>query len=134
MEVLVHVSSSDLRSFALASTLCNDLAGRRLWRKFVITGDAAEEVAERCTALLGLPDCASRVVSLVVGPSRWTWTHSLLHQFQRICSILPRLAGLTLNNSTSGHDCEARTGCDLEPLIRGPFTSRTKPLFEVIYI
>jgi len=72
MEVLGHVSLSDLRSFALASTLCNDLAGRRLWRKFVITGDAIEEVSERCTALLRLPDRANRVNSLVIGPGRWT--------------------------------------------------------------
>ena len=119
MEVLEHVSSSDLRSLALASTLCNDLVGRQLWRKFVITGASTEGVAERCAALLKLPDRANRVVSLVVGPGRWKWTHDLLRQFQRIWLILPRLADLKLNNSRLGRDCEARMGCDLEPLIRG---------------
>jgi len=119
MEVLEHLSSSDLRSFALSSTLCNDLAGRRLWRKFLITGDSTEEVAERGTALLRLPRRANRVISLVIGPGRWAWTHELLHQFQRIWPAMLRLAHLTLNNSRPGHDCESRSVCNLEPLIRG---------------
>jgi hypothetical protein len=121
MEVLGHISLSDLRSFALSNALSNDLAGRRLWRKFVISGNSIEEVAERCTALLRLPSRANRVISLVVGPSQWAWTSQLLHLFQHIWPAIPRLADLALRNSHSGlrRDCAARLGSDPEPIIRG---------------
>jgi len=120
LEILEHVSTSDLRSFALSSTIYNDLAGRRLWRKFVIAGNSTEEVAERCTALLRLPSRAGRVCSLVVGHGRWTWTPDLLHGFQHIWPTLPRLVDLTLNSPRGGFGrCMARLGCSLEPLIRG---------------
>ena len=120
LEILEHVSTSDLRSFALSSTIYNDLAGRRLWRKFVIAGNSTEEVTERCTALLRVPSRAGRVRSLVVGRGRWTWTPDLLHLFQRIWPTLPRLVDLTLNNPHFGFGrCMTRLGCSLEPLIRG---------------
>ena len=120
LEILEHVSMSDLRSFALSSILYNDIAGRRLWRTFVIAGDSTEEVAERCTALLRLSSRAGRVRSLIVGRGRWTWTPDLLYHFQCIWPTLPRLVDLTLNIPRVGIGrCTARLGCNLEPLIRG---------------
>lgn len=121
IEILELLPLSDLRSFALSSALCNNLAGQRLWRRFVISGNSNEEVADRCTALLRFPNRANRVVSLVVGPGRWSWTSDLLRSFQHIWPAIPRLADLALRNSHSGmrRDCAARLGCDPEPLIRG---------------
>jgi hypothetical protein len=121
MEVLENLATHDLRSFALSSTLYNDLAGRLLWRKFTITGNSAQEVAERCSALLRIPGRAGRIIRIVVGPGRWALSSDLLQHFGNIWPAVPRLTELILRNPppSLNRDGTTRVFCDPEPLIRG---------------
>lgn len=121
IEVLENFATHDLRSFALSSTLCNDLAGQLLWQKFTITGNSAQEMDERCTALLKIPGGAGCITRLVIGPGRWTLNNDLLQRFGSIWPAVPRLAELILRNPppSLNRDGTIRLFCDPEPLIRG---------------
>lgn len=118
--IIAYLDPERLRNFALASTVCNNLAERLLWRSFRIHSRErpdVQHIAARIDALLRLPHRARYVRKLTIGPCDWAWNATLLVLLPVLWKFVPCLQTLILERRPRTSLC-SRHGDEFSPVIR----------------
>lgn len=98
--ILDHLDRPDLRRFALANTLCDDLAVRRIWKIFCIRTDGSLDpkiAIERIMALQRVPVRAGYLRRLIIGPCTWKWSEEFLLALDQLWEYTPSLNHIFFN-------------------------------------
>ena len=116
-----YLSRQDLESFSLASSVCNNIANRLLWRTFCLSWteqDTKARLDQMFHALIRNPRRAACIIRLKV-LCGWAWSSERLDHFRQAISKMVRLETLILRPPLDTFRNPAYTmGNEFSPLFR----------------